>query len=195
MNDIDVNIPNPWLPIIDEKFTNEPFLSDNPVEIVKNGKYNRMPIIVGQAKNEGIYYASKFIKKPDYLDALEANWSVIGSTLLLNKSSDDISEKDVAIINKIKEFYFGTENEIGKENLEQFIEMVGDCYCFGPNEYFSNLVLNTSAQPLYTYSFDYHGSTRYGDFFTLPLSKWLLQFALGRLGIKVCKSHVSVLQK
>ena len=85
----------------------------------------------------------------------------------------------------IKEFYFGDASSITKENMSTLIEMFGDSYVFGPEEYFNSLIIGQSAQPLYVYSFDYHGSWRYGDFVTLPAVKFLSQMFLSCFGIKV----------
>ena len=102
-----------------------------------------------------------------------------------NKKADDIDEHDVSTMKKIKEFYYGESASISTGNLSTLIELFGDAIVFGPNEYFSSLVLDQSAQPLFVYSFDYHGSWRYGDMITLPPMKMLTQIFLSCFGVKV----------
>ena len=102
-----------------------------------------------------------------------------------NKKSDDINEHDLSTMKKIKEFYYGESASISTGSLSTLIELFGDAIVFGPNEYFNSLVLDQSAQPLFVYSFDYHGSWRYGDMITLPPMKMLTQTFLSCFGVKV----------
>ena len=102
-----------------------------------------------------------------------------------NKKADDINDHDVSTTKKIKEFYYGENSSISTGSLSTLIELFGDAIVFGPNEYFSSLVLDQSAQPLFVYSFDYHGSWRYGDIITLPPMKMLTQTFLSCFGVKV----------
>ena len=104
---------------------------------------------------------------------------------MCNKSADEIEEDDTKIVKGIKDFYYGQDASLIKRDLSTVIEMFGDCAVFGANEYLSSLIIGQSAQPVYVYSFDYHGSWRFGDF-VLPAKKlWIAKF-LSFFGIKVC---------
>ena len=47
--------PNPWMPIIDSKYVKrDPFIPENPLELIKKGQFNRLPTMIGNTKNEGI---------------------------------------------------------------------------------------------------------------------------------------------
>ena len=133
----------------------------------------------------GIYFASKIFQNPNGLNIIEDEWENLSNIILRNKSSDNIDEHDANVMKKIKEFYYGDSLSIGTGSLSTLIELFGDTIVFGPNEYFSSLVLDQSAQPLFVYSFDYHGSWRYGDIITLPPMKMLTQTFLSCFGVKV----------
>ena len=120
------------------------------------------------------------------LDTLDKEWPTLGNIILFNKSADEITDNDKEIMKKIKVFYYGEETSLTKGNISQLIEMFGDAYCFGANEYFSSLITSQSAQPMYMYRFDYHGSWRFGDLVTLPLMKMIPQLFMSSFGIKVC---------
>ena len=120
------------------------------------------------------------------MDILDNEWETLGNVILCNKSSDEIDEDDKKVIKKIKDFYYGDDTSITKANLSTTIEMFGDSYVFGPDEYFSSLIIGQSAQPVYIYSFDYHGSWRFGDYVTLSGMKLFSQIFLSCFGIKVC---------
>lgn len=133
----------------------------------------------------GIYYTSKLLENPAALDVLDNEWEILGNIILCNKSSDEINDDDKNIIKKIKDFYHGDDTSMTKANVSTTIEMFGDFYVFGPDEYFSSLIISQSAQPVYVYSFDYHGSWRLGDYVTLSGMKLLSQIFLSCFGIKV----------
>ena len=144
-----------------------------------------MAVFVYLLKFSGIYFASKLSQNPNGLNIIEDEWETLSNIILSNKKADDIDEHDVSTMKKIKEFYYGESASISTGNLSTLIELFGDAIVFGPNEYFNSLVLDQSAQPLFVYSFDYHGSWRYGDMITLPPMKMLIQTFLSCFGVKV----------
>ena len=87
------------------------------------------------------------------LDALNHDWLNIGSTLLLNKPGEQICDADLSVASKVKEFYLGSGNHFGRDTTDQLVELIGDSFVFGPNEYFVKLVLQSSAQPVYSYRY------------------------------------------
>ena len=109
--------------------------------------------------------------------------------ILFNKSSDEITDGDRELVKRIKQFYFGKEGDgsskMTMESITQLIEMIGDAYTFGPNEYFGSLISSQSAQPLYAYSFNYYGNWRFGDLIILPLMKMIQQLLMSIFGLKV----------
>ena len=56
LRDLDHYIPYPWLPIIDAKYLSDEdaFVPKPPLDLVREVKYNRTPIIYGHCKDEGI---------------------------------------------------------------------------------------------------------------------------------------------
>ena len=134
----------------------------------------------------GIYFTSQIFQTPNAINAMDEEWETLGNIILCNKSSDEIQEDDKKVIKKIKDFYHGENaSSMSKGSLDTIIEMFGDSIVFGPDEYLSSLITSQSAQPLYMYSFDYHGSWKYGDFVTLPFTKLLSQIFLSCFGVKV----------
>ena len=55
LKDWDANTPTSWLPIIDAKHVKkDPFIPENPNELIKKGNFNKMPTLIGHTKNEGV---------------------------------------------------------------------------------------------------------------------------------------------
>ena len=65
MKDWDTFKPNPWLPIIDAKYVKkDPFIPESPIQLIKKGKFNKTPIMIGHTKNEGkICFQCEFCDK------------------------------------------------------------------------------------------------------------------------------------
>ena len=61
LGDWDVDCPNPWLPVVDGQFKNIEmvFVPKNPYQIIQSGSFNKMPIIIGHVKDEGIKYSAQ----------------------------------------------------------------------------------------------------------------------------------------
>ena len=133
----------------------------------------------------GIWFTLKALEQsPTSLNVIDSDWETVGNIILCNKSSDEIEEDDKNIIKEIKNVYYGQDASLTKRELSTVIEMFGDCAVFGANEYFCSLIIDQSAQPVYMYSFDYHGNWRFGDFL-LPMKKLLPALVLSVFGIKV----------
>ena len=133
----------------------------------------------------GIWFTLKALEQsPTSLNVIDSDWETVGNIILCNKSNDEIEEDDKKIIKEIKDFYYGQDASLTKRELSTVIEMFGDCAVFGANEYFCSLIIDQSAQPVYMYSFDYHGNWRFGDFL-LPMKKLLPALVLSVFGIKV----------
>ena len=134
----------------------------------------------------GIWFTHRALAQgPTALNDIDNEWEKLGNIILCNKSADEIEDDDKKIIKGIKDFYYGQDASITKRELGTVIEMFGDCAVFGANEYFSSLIISQSAQPVYVYSFDYHGNWRFGDFL-LPSKKLMPAIFLSFFGIKVC---------
>ena len=50
------------MPVVDD-FTSNPFLPQEPVEVLKTGRYNKVPFICGFNKDELDFLSTTFLKK------------------------------------------------------------------------------------------------------------------------------------
>ena len=100
-----------------------------------------------------MYRAAQIVKSMPHIDSLNDDWLNVGSTLLLNKPSGQVCDADLNVIAKVKDFYLGNGADFGRDTTDQLVELIGDSYVFGPNEYFVKLVLQSSAQPVYSYRY------------------------------------------
>lgn len=53
----------PFCPVIEPKTAKDPFLTEEPLDIIKSGRYNKVPMIMGYNSFEGIFFYN-YIKHP-----------------------------------------------------------------------------------------------------------------------------------
>jgi carboxylesterase type B len=98
----------PFGPVI-EKQSPGAFITEEPLKIIKAGRYNKVPIVFGYTSREGMIFAP--MMKPEMPKDFE---SLIPCMLELERGSD--SSKNIA--NKIKQFYYGKPGS--EDQLDNF---------------------------------------------------------------------------
>lgn len=129
-----------------ERGIGEKFLTDSPVDILKSGSYNKVPILFGFAKMEGL------IRK----DVFEY-WKNRMNTQFIDFLPLDLSfaddQKDF-IARKTKEFYFGS-NPIDKENIINYINYFTDVVIAYPTLRSIKMHVETGHDKIYLYEFSF----------------------------------------
>ncbi|XP_063830880.1 esterase FE4-like [Ostrinia nubilalis] len=126
----------------------EPFLTDLPYNILVDGKYNKVPMIIGSNTEEGLLFAG--MENTHYLDKVDYEMVFPKD---LEFPSDEV-RKDVA--QKVKKLYMG-ENEISAKTIPQISKLYGEPFNNYPPVEETNLIMQTSEQPVWHYLFGYEG--------------------------------------
>ena len=90
--------------VYDVKFENaslRKFIPEDPLEMMKSGNFNKMPIMIGQTKDEGALFSSKFITDANCLQYLDKYFDALASILLLNKTGNYEEEGSISRILKV----------------------------------------------------------------------------------------------
>lgn len=102
---LDASIRRLFGPVIERSDSNEePFISDEPINIIRSGNYNKVPLIVGYTSREGLLLAVLGDKSnPNYY---KVNFEkMIPYDLKLKRGSEEFTKT----AQKIKKFYFGNK--------------------------------------------------------------------------------------
>lgn len=89
-------------PTVEPEGTKDPFLKEDPVELLRSGKYNQVPIMLGYAEMESILFM-------DFNEECPFNAICFGEDILtpswfgFEKGSQEFQD----IAKKITEFYYG----------------------------------------------------------------------------------------
>ncbi|RZC37636.1 COesterase and/or Abhydrolase 3 domain containing protein, partial [Asbolus verrucosus] len=104
----------PFAPVIERK-SNEAFLCENPLDIMKSGRYNHVPIIIGFTNREGML--SEILQKSKPFKPM-TNFELAVPSFLKLQPGSDISKY---VAQQIKEFYYGNK-EPSVEDKDTFYQ-------------------------------------------------------------------------
>ncbi|KAF5299073.1 hypothetical protein FQR65_LT09431 [Abscondita terminalis] len=142
----EANFPRILSPVVENKNAKEPFLTEEPLEVIRSGKYNHVPILIGFTSREGIL---------SEIDSKRQHGEVRFTTNFEQTIPHDIkipknSECTKHLGDKIKKFYYGTE-EPGFDNMDQYYLLQGDIF-FVYSAYSAIKHHNlTATKPIYLY--------------------------------------------
>ena len=156
----DENVPDPseffpFRPIVDD-FCSDPFLPDDPVNLLKSGKFNQVPAIVGFNKDEGIMIKVVTEKaKPALLRKFNSNLNKFAAFMFLNRNVDEFDEVDEEVMNKVLATSGVTEMSKSPASVEKLANVYGDSYFLAPNLDFSKMLASSNTCPVFQYRFSY----------------------------------------
>ncbi|XP_049817662.1 juvenile hormone esterase isoform X2 [Aethina tumida] len=132
----------PFCPVIEDYKDESTFLYEDPLEIISNGNYQRVPMIMGCTSREGMILHSLIPKK--YL--LTDN-NLVPQNIGLEPGSSLYKEA----AEKIKKFYMKGKSD--EDNIDNFFKLFTDNYfLLGVYESIKKH-LETTNQPIYFYRF------------------------------------------
>ncbi|CAK1584968.1 unnamed protein product [Parnassius mnemosyne] len=140
---------NIFVPCIEKEVIGvDRFLKDLPYNLLKEGKFSKVPIIVGHNNAEGYMFAGKendtTISNFNFFDSLPRD--------LIFPSAEE--KKKVA--EKFKQIYMGGE-KISKKTLENLARYEGDWGITYPVIATIDFLMQNSDKNIYTYKFSYDG--------------------------------------
>eukprot|EP00091_Calanus_sinicus_P005465 TRINITY_DN15902_c0_g1_i1.p1 TRINITY_DN15902_c0_g1~~TRINITY_DN15902_c0_g1_i1.p1 ORF type:complete len:294 (+),score=71.62 TRINITY_DN15902_c0_g1_i1:36-917(+) len=157
---------NPWNGVVDLELTDDPFLADSPLNILKNGDFNRdIEVILGANQDEGLLDTVVLYFYPELYEAMSSDWGHYGPLSVLGRTGlGDISQADKEIATKILEFYTDSAGNLSAKDFQALTDMKTDAtFWHGIDQTVSLLVGH--GVPVYQYIFSYRGDHSYADAF------------------------------
>jgi len=160
---------NPWNGVVDQEFTNDPFFHDSPLNILKNGDFDKnIQIILGANQDEGLLDTVVLFFYPDLYDEMSSNWDHYGPLSVLGKTGlGDITDEDKEISRNILEFYTGSVENITLDNFQALTDMKTDATFWYGIEKTISLLAGHGVQ-VYQYIFSYRGQHSFLDSYGVP---------------------------
>lgn len=139
-----------FLPCVEEPVTSHSFLPALPRELLKQGNFAKIPIIIGSTSAEGVIGLEILnLSENNITEQYEMLEKSIIQGLGLSEDSDEAKQ----ILKEIKQFYFGDE-PITMKKLDNFIEFYGDLlFDYGIDETLRIKLETEEAPSIYAYEF------------------------------------------
>ncbi|XP_069675498.1 juvenile hormone esterase-like [Periplaneta americana] len=153
-------------PVVEDDAEEEVFLPDHPFHLMKDGRVNGVPVLLGTVGNEGSYWAAKTLQNPEEIqkwnDHVDDFTDAPSSFQLFNEKhcGRDLWEP-------ILNYYFGASNhtfDISKS--EALSKMYGDRKVYYPVHVATTMLSISGLQPIFVYNFDYSSSDHMYNFST-----------------------------
>ncbi|XP_049791586.1 juvenile hormone esterase-like isoform X1 [Schistocerca nitens] len=152
-------LPLAFLPVV-EPPSDSAVIVEPPVDVLKAGSYNQVPIMLGVTSGEGavVLMLSSLLTQAGIADMKENFTALVGSQLPL-----PTEEQRTRAAEQLEQFYFGDEG-FSMGQMQAVIDLFSDLYFIHPADSFARAVANSSNLPIHFYYFGYNGtgSTDYG---------------------------------
>ncbi|PNF42097.1 hypothetical protein B7P43_G10290 [Cryptotermes secundus] len=132
----------------------ETFLPDSPTNILTQGKFHKVPIIIGVTSNEGMFVMKDIAQHPSWYEALSKRFRV---PVPHNFRIEENTAKYEELAARIKEFYFGTE-PFSKDTWPKFADLYSDFWFVSGITQTIRKQVAVASIPIYFYCFAFDGN-------------------------------------
>lgn len=129
----------------------ERFLTDKPIELLKRGEVNSVPLMSGTTADEIAFYA--YYLDDSRIQEFNENFNQLAPKLLLYERDGPTSLK---ITQELKKFYLNNQ-PISNATRKGLSEVFADAHIIFPQTQSAKLFAEKSTQPVYMYLFSYVG--------------------------------------
>ena len=122
--------PVVWKPHFDGHYATDAIFPMEPFDLLQQGKYNKVSVIIGANKYEGIFNYIGYLLGMCKIEEVERRWDALGPLILFHRSLDETMQKDIKMARMVKRYYFKNK-PISQETVSAFIDLMGDHTFFG----------------------------------------------------------------
>ncbi|XP_058058271.1 juvenile hormone esterase [Anopheles bellator] len=126
--DVRKSIGLPFVPSLeswtgeDASSDDEPLITEEPLELLKSGRYNHVPLMVGFNSHEAMLFLRRVRKDPNLLQTLDGDFERL---IPLNLHLDRESDEGLEFAAKMKQFYLG-ERHVSNETIQEMMNLMSD---------------------------------------------------------------------
>lgn len=145
---------SPFGPTVEAAGVN-PFLTEQPINALLNGKVQDLPLLLSVTTEEGLYPAAGWVVKEEILNELQNQFFDI-LPHILDYNYTVTEQQKIAVAESIKQHYFQGQL-ISSEVIDNIVQMVGDRLFVAEVERAAKLQVAVNSAPIYFYQFGYRG--------------------------------------
>jgi len=178
-----VRAPMPFKPIVDGNLVDDPFLPEEPLELLKKGTWNKVPLIIGTNKNEGLLIKGFFQRDGGKYAEAKDGWDSVGPLAFFHREKDEVSEEESALCQQYRRKHFGDRPWSGDgQSGDALVRMYGDLLFHAPADHLVKALTKDAEQPpVFHYLYSHQGPLSLYDLFNLR--PW--QLATKIIGMKL----------
>ena len=183
--DWDYAFPMPWVPVVD-KYAQNPFLPDKFSVLVEDGKFNKVPVMVGLCQDEGYIMTAPYYKDRKRWELLTRQWDMWAPLLFLGRERELINDSDRDAVGDIARFYFGENNNMAElprteENLRLLGRIYSMAYFFSGADHDTKLLKKAGAE-VYNFVLSQPPNFTLMDLFRLSFPQMIYMFSARAFG-------------
>jgi len=189
-----IRYPMPFKPIVDKDLVDDPLIPDEPLTLIKEGRYNKVPIMIGSNKNEGLLVKGFYARNLSKYDEAFDNWKTVGPLATFHREKDEVSTEESEICRDFRDKLFaGTRfGHTGRES-ELLVRMYGDIMFTFPADLLSKLLASQpDSLPLYQYIYNHQGYISLYDIISKSIWEVRLKAIVMLLGLPWARSSDGV---
>ncbi|KAI5642281.1 carboxylesterase family domain-containing protein [Phthorimaea operculella] len=137
-----------FTPCIERDTGVERFLDDNPVNILKSGDYNKVPMLYGYSNLEG------YMRVQDGYNTFMSDINEKFSDYLPNDLQFENEEEKERVANEVKQFYFG-DKRIDNDTILEYMDFFSDNIFNHPHLRSLRLQVDAGNDQIYLYQFSH----------------------------------------
>lgn len=181
-----VRAPLPFKPIVDKDLVDDPVLPDEPINLIKSGRYNKVPMIIGTNRNEGLLIKAFYQRNPEKYDEAYDNWSRIGPLALFHREQDEYSQLESKLcLDYLKKHFSGVRFGPDGVGSEKLVAMYGDLMFTAPADIVTRMMLEQdSSLSLFQYIYNHQGHVSLYDVVSSKPWQLVLKFLGLAVGLK-----------
>ncbi|KAK2575833.1 hypothetical protein KPH14_007208 [Odynerus spinipes] len=150
-----------WSPVVEPEVHGvERFLTGQPEDLIREGKINEVPLIIGSTSEEFDAIATVIAKELQktnnnntIFDSLNTRWEELAPISFMYERGTPRSRY---ISQELRRFYF-KDQPISRDNYQQLANIYTDAVIIFPTHRVAQLFAQYSCEPVYFYQFTYHG--------------------------------------
>ncbi|XP_049837053.1 acetylcholinesterase-like [Schistocerca gregaria] len=143
-----------FAPVVEPE-VEDAFVREHPITVLKEGRFNKVPVLTGVDSGEGVLFIFRdgYLTDPEVLRTFNEKFEVA--------TAPDIhlptEEERINATWLLHDFYFG-EGDITLDDAQSLVDLATDQHFAEPTDSLVRYVSQLSDQPVFYYLFDYRGA-------------------------------------
>ena len=153
-------------PVVDD-YASKPFMPREPLVMIEEGEFNKVPLIVGSNRHEGQMF---MLMNPNLQEDLRNRFFEYIPNTLLYRDTDSHDEGTNRFAQMVKkEIFGGRAPDLETDDMYTMIYLYGDTFANYASTKFARMVAEKTDKPVFEYRYHHVGSVTFTDFMKATL--------------------------